>query len=361
VLSGRRVTVIAEAGVNHNGSVERALAMVDAAASAGADVVKFQSFKADLLATPDAPKADYQRQSTTEDQSQLDMLRALELRREDYVAIAERCRQRRIQFLSTPFDLESLRFLVREMDVPALKISSGDLTNGPLLLAAARSGRRILLSTGMATLEEIRAALAIIAHGCTVEGGTPDRASLAEAAASVNGRRAVREKVVLLQCTTEYPAPAAELNLRAITALREQFGTPVGFSDHSSGIAAPPVAVALGAEFIEKHFTLDRSLPGPDHRASLEPRELGAMIEAIRFVEEALGDGAKRPSPSELRNVAAARKSLVATRPIRRGEPFSEENLGARRPGIGISPLRYWDWIGRPAVRDFRAGELVDE
>ena len=361
MLRAGGTALIAEAGVNHNGSLPRALEMVDVAARAGADAIKFQSFKAELLATSQAPKAQYQVRGTSASESQLDMLRALELDRAAHHALAARCRERGIAFLSTPFDLDSLALLAGELQMPMLKISSGDLTNGPLLHAAARTGKSVLLSTGMATLEEIGAALAVLAHGYVERDAAPSAHALAEARASAAGMQAVRDRVTLLQCTTEYPAAPGDLNLRAMGGLKARFGTRIGFSDHSTGIEAAIAAAALGAEVIEKHFTLDRALPGPDHAASVEPAELARLVEALRIVELALGSGEKAPAAAELRNVAAARKSLVAARDVRRGEAFTADNLAAMRPGTGLSPLKYWDWIGRAAGRDYRAGELVDE
>jgi N-acetylneuraminate synthase len=331
-----RVLVVAEAGVNHNGSPALALDLVDAAARAGADAVKFQTFRAEALASPLAPKAGYQERTTGSAESQRDMLRKLELDAAAHRALVARCRSHGITFLSTPFDLQSLALLV-ELDVPMIKIGSGDLTNGPLLEAAARSGKPLILSTGMATLAEIGEALALV---------------------ETRGR-AKRKRVTLLQCTTEYPAAPADLNLRAMQTLKERFGTRVGFSDHSTGTAAALAAAALGAVLIEKHLTLDRKMPGPDHAASLEPGDFAAMVAGIREVGRALGSAQKRPAKAELANVAAARKSLVAARAVRKGEAFSPENLAVMRPGGGISPMRYWEWLGKKAKRDYAAGELI--
>ena len=351
-----RVMIIAEAGVNHNGSLERALAMVDAAAVAGADLVKFQTFKAEKLASRAAPKADYQNAAVGGGLSQLDMLRDLELDAAAHGRLIERCAARGIEFLSSPFDPDSLDLLARRLDLPRLKLGSGELTNAPLLLAAGRSGKAVILSTGMATLEEVRAALGALAYGY-LGGATPSRAAFAEA---YDGAGRLGEKVTLLHCTSEYPAPYDEVNLRAMDTLAEAFGLPVGFSDHTQGIAIALAAAARGAVAIEKHFTLDRDLPGPDHRASLEPAELASMVAGIRQVEAALGDGVKAPTPSERKNMNAARKSLVAARPIRRGESFSAENLTVKRPGKGVSPTGYWETIGQAAPRDFAADEVIE-
>ena len=353
------VLVIAEAGVNHDGELSRALALVDAAAEAGADAVKFQTFRADALATAAAPKAAYQRAATGQNGSQLEMLRRLELDEAAHRALLERAAARGIEFLSTPFDLESLRLLTRGLGLRRLKIGSGDLTNAPLLFAAGRSGRPVILSTGMATLDEVELALGALAYG--YGGGTrPRRAVFLEAQASHDGGETLKEKVTLLHCTSEYPAPAAEINLRAIDTLAATFGLPVGLSDHSEGIAIAIAAVGRGATVIEKHVTLDRSLPGPDHRASLEPDELARMVAAIRQVELALGDGIKRPGPGERKNMAVARKSLVAARPIGAGEVFSADNLTVKRPEGGMPPVDFWDLLGRAAPRDFAADEIVE-
>lgn len=355
------VRVIAEAGVNHNGSLDRALAMVDAAADAGADAVKFQTFRASDLVRGDAPPAPYQVTAAGPAVSQHDLLRPLELDAADHHRLLERCRQRRIAFLSTPFDLASLELLVDGLSLDTIKLPSGELTNGPLLLAAARSGRRLLLSTGMAYLGEVEDALRILAFGFTGGGAAPSRQTFEEAYLSEAGQRALADRVILLHCTSEYPAPAATVNLRAMDTLADAFGLPVGLSDHTLGTAIPIAAAARGACVIEKHFTLDRRLPGPDQQASLEPDELAAVVAGVRAVEEALGHRAKRPGPGELANRLIVRKSLVAARPIRRGEPLSVENMTAKRPGDGCSPMAYWDLLGRAATRDYARDGAIDE
>jgi N-acetylneuraminate synthase len=355
----RRVFVIAEAGVNHNGDLALALDLVDAAAEAGADTVKFQTFRAEALASPAAAKADYQQAATGCGGSQLDMLRRLELDETAHQTLIARARDRGIEFLSTPFDLGSLQLLTRTLCLARLKIGSGDLTNTPLLLAAAHSNRLIILSTGMATLHEVELALGALAYGY-LGGARPTRAAFDQALASHDGQAALKDKVTLLHCTTEYPAPPADINLRAIDTLANAFHLPVGLSDHSEGIAIAIAAVGRGAVAIEKHLTLDRALPGPDHRASLEPDELAAMVRAIREVEAALGDGIKRPSPAERKNMTVARKSLVAARTIQAGELFSADNLTVKRPGDGLPPTDYWALLGRKAPRDFSADEAID-
>ena len=358
---GNRTWIIAEAGVNHNGSRDRAIALVEAAARAGADVVKFQSFRADNLATASAGKADYQEATTGAGQSQLDMLRALELSPDDECLIAQACARIGITYMSTPFDAESATHLVERVDVKTIKVGSGDLTNAPLLLHLARFSLPIILSTGMSTLDEVKTALAVLAFGFTrPKTEQPGSSDLSSVLRELSAWAVLRDKVTLLHCTTEYPAVPASVNLRAMETMREAFGLPVGFSDHTRGIHIPVAAVALGASVIEKHFTLDRNLPGPDHRASLVPDELTAMVAQIRDVELALGDGRKVPAAAEMANRPIARRSLVALRPVRRGEPFSEANLGVKRPGTGLAPLRYWDYIGKLADRDYAADEAIE-
>lgn len=332
-----RVFVIAEAGVNHNGSLARALEMVDAAADAGADAVKFQTFRAERLVTRDAPKAAYQAEADASGDTQYEMLARLELSAADHDALLARCRERGIEFMSAAFDIESLRFLAA-LGIQRVKVPSGELTNVPYLRAIAQLGLPVLLSTGMATLDEVGAALA-----------TLEKAGLG------------RARVTVLQCTTEYPTPPADVNLRAMLTMRDELGVRVGYSDHTRGIEIPVAATALGAEVIEKHFTLDRTLPGPDHQASLEPGELAAMVSAVRAVEEALGDGVKRPSLTERENAAVARKSLVAATDIEAGEVLTPENLAVKRPGTGISPLRWDEIVGLRATRAYRRDDLIEE
>ncbi len=348
------VMIIAEAGVNHNGSRDLALRLVDAAADAGADVVKFQMFRAEALAATSAPKAEYQVQTTGSGQSQLDMLRRLELGEADFHAIQRHCRERNIRFLATPFDEQSLDDLVSKHDVEAIKLGSGEVTNAPLLLRAARTGRPVILSTGMSTLKEVEEALGVLAYGYAAGREKPSPDTLHKAFHSTAGQTALRRRVTLLHCTTEYPAAYEDVNLKAMDTLRTTFGLPVGLSDHTPGIHVAVAAVARGALVIEKHLTLDHSLPGPDHRASLEPGEFRQLVAAIRQLEMALGDGTKAPARGELANVLVARRSLVAARDIRKGETFTTENLAVKRPGTGTSPMRYWEWLGRIAERDYK-------
>jgi N-acetylneuraminate synthase len=354
------VTVIAEAGVNHNGKLDLALALVDAAADAGADVVKFQTFRADQLVTASARQADYQTRNTGVASSQLDMLKALELDDAAHRRLLEHCRKRGIGFLSTPFDHLSLDLLVDGLGLKRLKVGSGDLTNSPMLFAMARRQCAVILSTGMATMNEIEKALGVLAFGYTAQG-EPDREKFSKAFESKEGKMALRENVTILHCTSDYPATDIEINLKAMDTLAETFGLPVGFSDHSEGISVSIAAVARGAVVIEKHLTLDRGMPGPDHVASIEPKEFAAMVAGIRQVERALGDGRKVPMPSELKTIPIARKSLAARVAIRRGEVFSRENVCVKRPGQGMSPGLYWDLIGQRATRDYAADALLDE
>jgi len=357
----RRTMIIAEAGVNHNGDCARALALVEAAAAAGADVVKFQSFRADTLATASAAKASYQEMTTGTEQSQLEMLRSLELSEDDEQRIAAACASANITYMSTPFDADSATHLVRRIGVSTLKVGSGDLTNAPLLLHLARFRLPIILSSGMATLAEVEQALGVIAFGYVGEANaSPTKADFARVLLDRQTWSELRSKVTLLHCTTEYPAEPHSINLRAMATLSNAFGLPVGFSDHSRGIHVATAAVALGAVVIEKHLTLDRNLPGPDHRASIEPDDLVAMISAIRDVEAALGDGRKVPAPEEIANRAVARRSLVAICAIRSGERFSEQNLGVKRPGNGIQPIEYWAYLGKKAERDYAINEALE-
>jgi len=331
-----RTLIIAEAGVNHNGDVATARALVDAAAAAGADFVKFQTFNADRLASARAPKAPYQRGASGTPGSQREMLRQFELSKAMHEDLIEHCRMRGVEFFSTAFDRESIDLLV-DLGVNVFKIPSGELTDLPYLRHVGGHGRRVLLSTGMATLGEIEAAIDALEHAGTRRG-----------------------LITLLHCTTEYPTPMADVNLLAMLAMRDAFRVAVGYSDHTLGITIPVAAVAIGASVIEKHFTLDRSLPGPDQKASLEPGELAEMVAAIRDVEIALGDGIKRLAPGEAENRLVARKSIVAAVPIRRGDPLGPHNLTVKRPGTGISPMRWDEVIGRTATRDFDADEALE-
>jgi N-acetylneuraminate synthase len=353
-----RCLIIAEAGVNHNGSLDVAHQLVDAAADASVDVVKFQTFRADKLASRSAAKAAYQQRQTDAGQSQLDMLRALELSESAHVELLQHCAERGVGFMSSPFDAESLNFLV-SLGVRHIKLGSGELTNAPMLLAVARTGLPLILSTGMATLADVEAALGVLAFGYGPNAAEPSRTAFLDAWANASGRARVIDKVTLLHCTTEYPAPRDQVNLRAMHTLRSAFGLQCGYSDHTEGYSVSLAAVALGASIIEKHFTLSRALPGPDHKASIEPAALKALVEGVREVEAALGDGVKVPMPVEIPNRVVARKSLVAARAISHGERIGADALTVKRPGSGLSPFDYWETIGTQASKDFAPDDLI--
>ena len=354
--------IIAEAGVNHNGDEKLAFELVDVAHQAGADIVKFQTFKAKNLVTEEAKQADYQVTNTQKPESQLAMLSRLELSYDAHHELVKHCEKLGIEFLSTAFDSESLDFLVNDLGLTRLKLPSGELTNAPLVLEHARTGCDLIVSTGMATLSEIETALGVIAFGYTADDSkAPSVQAFQEAYASDEGQQALKSKVTILHCTTEYPAPMEEINLKAMDTLGRAFDLPAGYSDHSQGITIPIAAVARGAVLIEKHFTLDNNMEGPDHKASLEPQDLTAMVSAIRQVEKALGSRVKTPTVSEVKNKAVARKSLVAACDINEGEAFSSENITIKRPGDGMSPYRYWDMLERTASKTYRAGELILE
>lgn len=331
-----KTLIIAEAGVNHNGDLEIAKKLICQAKLAGADIIKFQSFKADRLVTQYADKADYQKKLTGLNESQYEMLRKLELSKDDHKFLVSECVSQGIEFHSTAFDNDSFDMLV-ELGIKQVKIPSGELTNLPLIRYMTRLGMPVLLSTGMAKLGEVEAALEAIELA-----GTP------------------RNLITILHCTTEYPTPMADVNLHAMLSMRDALGVEVGYSDHTAGIEVPIAAVSLGAKVIEKHFTLDRNLPGPDHKASLEPDELRMMVSSIRNIEAALGDGIKRPRGAELTNKDIARKSLVAIRAIQAGEVFNSNNIGSKRPGTGISPMRWDEVIGRTARRNFSIDEQIE-
>jgi len=353
------IFIIAEAGVNHNGNADMAFQLVDAAIEAGADAVKFQTFKAKNLVTKNAVKANYQKKTTSANVSQFDMLKRLELSEELHHELISYCKNKSIQFLSTAFDHESLNFLVNDLKIDQLKIPSGEITNAPLLLAHAKTNKNLIVSTGMATLGEIEEALGVLAFGL-VSYDKPSSQAFQAAYFSDQGQQALKEKITLLHCTTEYPAPPADINMKAMSSMSNAFGLSVGYSDHSEGIVVPIVAASMGASLIEKHFTLDKNLPGPDHKASLEPNELKAMIEAIRTVEMVVGDGRKVPKLSEIDNRRVVRKSIVAAQKIDKGELFTENNLAVKRPGYGISPMQYWDLVGTKSLSSFDVDALIE-
>ncbi|MFL0658891.1 N-acetylneuraminate synthase [Cylindrospermopsis raciborskii UAM/DH-MRr] len=352
--------IIAEAGVNHNGDISLAKQLIDIAANAGADAVKFQTFQAEKLVSRNAPKAQYQTQTTGTTESQFEMIRKLELSDLDHELLISHAQSRGIQFLSTPFDIPSLHLLTQRFGLKKIKIPSGEITNAPFLLEIARCAERIILSTGMSTLAEVEAALGVLAFGFTTDKAIPQRGDFEQAFASDQGQQELGDRVTLLHCTTEYPAPFREVNLRAMDTLASAFGLAVGYSDHTPGIHVSLAAVARGARIIEKHFTSDRTLPGPDHQASLEPQELNQLVQQIREIEQALGDGIKRPTASEWKNREVARKSLVASRAIKASEVFTEENLTCKRPGTGVSPFSYWETIEQVATRSYDMDETLD-
>ncbi|PUZ21239.1 N-acetylneuraminate synthase [Chitinophaga costaii] len=331
----RHTIIIAEAGVNHNGSLENAKKLVDAAAAAGVDYVKFQTFNANKIASKAAAKAAYQQTNTGNADSQVDMLRKLELSEQDHYVLLDYCKEKGIRFLSTPFDLESID-LLKKLGITLGKIPSGELTNLPYLRKMGQSFQEIVMSTGMADLQEVLDAMQVL-----LDVGVK------------------KECITILHCNTQYPTPMQDVNLRAMEAIREAAGVATGYSDHTLGIEVPIAAVAMGAVLIEKHFTLDSNMEGPDHRASLEPRDLIAMVTAIRNIEKALGDGVKQTSPSEIENMAIVRKSIVASRVIAKGEHYTEDNLTVKRPGTGISGMEWDRVIGQVAPRDFEEDEMI--
>ena len=328
-----KTLIIAEAGVNHNGSLKLARKLVDVAKESGADIVKFQTAKLDSLVSKEAIMAEYQKKNTGMKGSQKEMLRKLVLTYEDFVKLAHYCKEKEIKFLSTPFDIDSIHFLNDLQD--GWKIPSGEITNYPYLVEIAKTKKNVIMSTGMSTIEEIGDAMTVL-----TDNGCPE--------------------VTLLHCNTQYPTPFWDVNLRAMLTLQQEFRCEVGYSDHTHGIEVPVAAVAMGARVIEKHFTLDRHMEGPDHKASLEPAELSAMVQAIRHIEDALGDGVKRVTDSERENMAVARKSIVAAKDIEAGEVFTEENLTTKRPGTGISPMRWQGILGRKAQQDYEEDELIE-
>lgn len=329
-----KVYIIAEAGDNHNGDFNTALKLVDVAKRAGADCVKFQTFVTEEIISKYAEMAEYQKKNTGKEESQFEMVKRLELSFDEFRKIKEYCDRVGIQFLSTPFDLKSVDFL-NELGVPFFKIPSGEITNYPYLIKIAHTGKPVVMSTGMCEPDEILAAINVLEKNGSGE-------------------------ITLLHCNTEYPTPLKDVNLYAMRTMKKMFGKKVGYSDHTKGIDVPVAAVALGACVIEKHFTLDKNMPGPDHKASLEPDELGRMVKNIRNIEIALGDGVKRVSESERKNIAIARKSIVARRNIQEGEILTEENLAVKRPGTGINPMQWMEVLGTRAVRDFKEDELIE-
>jgi N-acetylneuraminate synthase len=358
-MSEEHVYIIAEAGVNHNGSREMALELIDAAAQSGADAVKFQTFEADKLTSKNAPKAEYQKVTTDAMESQLNMLRKLELPKEWHFDLQHYADAQGLQFLSTAFDLESLDFLNR-MNMPRFKIPSGEISNGPLLWQFARTRRPLVLSTGMATLSEVEQALAIFSHALTSEFEPSSMEQVWKCWSNSKSRDMLQGHVTLLHCTSRYPTPFSEVNLRAMDTLGNAFGLDVGYSDHTEGTLMSLAAVARGAKVIEKHFTLDRNLPGPDHLASLEPMELASMVRDIRYLQVAMGDGSKCPQPSEWDTRLAARQQVVASREIPSGSVLCREDLTTSRNGHGLPPTAIWDLIGQSVNVTYQSGQVIE-
>ncbi|MFK2827250.1 N-acetylneuraminate synthase [Bacillus sp. B190/17] len=351
--------IIAEAGVNHNGDIELAKKLVDIAVEAKADAVKFQTFKTENVISNQAPKADYQIRTTGEEESQFEMVKKLELSFSQFKELKAYCEERNIEFLSTPFDEESADFLIDELCMKTIKIPSGEITNAPLLLHIARKRPHVILSTGMATLSEIENALGVLAFGLLQKKEVPSMEVFKEIFISYEGQQILKENVTLLHCTTEYPALINDVNLLAINTMKKAFGLPVGYSDHTEGIAITVAAIALGATVIEKHITYDKNAEGPDHKASLSPEELNQMVISIRQVEQAKGSGVKIPSKSELKNVNIARKSIVAKKVIKKGEKLTTENITVKRPGSGITPFDYWKLLNKVTMDDFEKDEEI--
>ena len=335
-MNYKKTLIIAEAGVNHNGEIKNAFALIDAAANAGADLVKFQSFKAINLVTQDASKAEYQKKTTDSSESQFEMIKRLELSYEDHVKLENHCNKKEIGFFSTGFDIDSIDMLM-EFKLSHIKIPSGEINNLPYLRHIAGKKKPVIMSTGMANMEEIRDALRAL-----VDAGLDKR------------------DLCILHCNTQYPTPMEDVNLKAMLTIKEQFDVEVGYSDHTMGIEIPIAAVALGAKVIDKHITLDRNMIGPDHSSSLEPVEFKDMVKSIRNIEKSLGDGIKRPSASEIKNIPIIRKSIVASMPIKKGDRLSSMNIAIKRPGTGLSPMKWDDLLGLPAKKDFKIDDLIE-
>lgn len=351
--------IIAEAGVNHNGDIDMAKQLIKEAAAAGADAVKFQTFKAESLVSDAAPKAEYQLKNTDSNESQKEMLAKLELPLDMYFELIKLCNKNHIQFMSTPFDMESLHFLVDECNLQVIKIPSGELTNAPFLLEVAKTGRKVLLSTGMSSIGEVESALEILAYGYLHKDRPLQKSDLRKAYFEAQSGGLLSNRISLLHCTTQYPASMEAVNLRCIDTMRQAFNLKVGYSDHTAGDEIALAAVARGATIIEKHFTLDKSLSGPDHKASLNPAEFKAMVKSIRNIERAMGNGLKIPQKEEVDNIVVVRKSIVASRDIKKGELFSEKNITTKRPGNGISPMQYWDILGKRSEKDYKKDDLI--
>jgi len=351
--------IIAEAGVNHNGSFDDAKKLIDVAKASGVDAVKFQTFKSDEVVTKKAPKAEYQKKSSSGN-TQYEMISKLQLSYDEFIKLSEYCKECELMFLSTPFDLESLDFLINIIDVPLIKIASGEITNAPLLYHAALSDKPIILSTGMSLLSEIKTALGVLAFGYIEKKARPTISHFNEVLNNEYGQQTLKEKVTLLHCTSAYPTPFNEVNLKVLGTLQQTFLLSVGFSDHSLGIYASVGAVCFGARVIEKHFTLDKSQIGPDHAASLSPQELNELVQAIRQIELCMGEGEKKPTASEMLNREICRRSLVVRKAVLPGEVFTQDILCAKRPGNGISPMHYWEWLDKVVDKPYLVDEIIE-
>ncbi len=356
----KKTLIIAEAGVNHNGSLDLAYRLIDAAIDAKADIIKFQTFKTNNIVSKNLQKAEYQKKNMNEfSSSQFDMLKKLELNDENHFLLKKYCDEKEIQFLSTPFDNESLDFLVDKIGIKLIKVASGEITNYPFLLKMSKKNLPLIISTGMSCLGEIELALGAAAFGFLNKQDKPSKKTFLDSFFSQEGNELLKKYVTLLHCTTEYPAPFEEVNLRVLETLQKAFDLNIGFSDHTNGISVPIAAVARGASVIEKHFTLSKNLEGPDHKASLEPDELKNMITSIREVEKSLGSSRKIPSSTEMKNQNIARKVLVASKNILKGDIFSEKNITVKRAGEGVSSLEYWDFLGKISKNNFQQDEVI--
>ena len=353
-----KIFIVAEVGVNHNGSTKKALELIDAAAYAGVDAVKFQTYKTENYVTKNAEKAKYQKETTGIAQNQFEMIKELELSFETYYKLKERCLEKGVMFLSTAFDNQSLDFLIHQIDIDLLKIPSGEITNGPYLLDHAKHKKKMIVSTGMCTFDEIETALGVLAFGL-LKQSNPSKKSFKVAYASDEGKNILKKYVTLLHCTSNYPAEFEEINLNAMLELKNKFNLQIGYSDHTRGTLVSSLAAAMGAKYIEKHFTLDQQLPGPDHLASLEPEELKNLVKTIRDVEVILGTSLKVPQKSEIQVKKVVRRSIVANEKIKKGDFFNEQNLAIKRPASGRNPMDFWNILGQKSDRDYDPDEII--
>tara|TARA_Y200000002_G_scaffold383206_1_gene404011 strand:+ start:4864 stop:5964 length:1101 start_codon:yes stop_codon:yes gene_type:complete len=361
-INQKKLYFIAEAGVNHNGDCKLALKLVDAAISAGADAIKFQTFKSENLVSHSAVKADYQKLRTRKNESQFEMLKSLELSEKEYFQIKKYCQKKKIDFITTAFDEDSLQFIVKKLKVKILKIPSGEITNGPLLLAHGLTGLKIILSTGMSSIQEIREALSVIVYGYMNKNkkfNNLTKKAFLKALNSKKGQSILKKKITILHCTTEYPAPIDDINLDAIYDVLKNFNANIGYSDHSKGELVSLAAASMGVKIIEKHFTLNQNMVGPDHKASLNPAELKSLIRKIRKIETIKGIKVKKAYKSEIKNIHIARKVLIARKEIRIGEKFNDQNMTAKRAGKGINPMNYWKYLGKKSTRVYKKDEII--